>query len=419
MKPRLSYLLALLIGFVCLSASSLSFGQVAPAGRSHASVLSQLAKLTASDGISYDFFGNWVAMSGNTVVVGNVPNVFPTDRSWVYVFVRPETGWGDITQTAKLTASDGAEIGGCVAISGGTVVAAGDSGAAYVFVKPNGGWTDMTETARLTTSNGDNLYRVAINGNTMVATSPHAPAGVAYVFLRPAGGWTNMTETAKLTASDGNPSLGSSVALGGNTVVVGDEGANVGSGTNQGAAYVFVKPASGWADATETAKLSASDGKTGDWFGWSSAVSADGTTVAVGVPYTETSGYLYYGTAYVFVKPAGGWVSATENAKLGAAGGPKFMGFGWSVAVDAHGNALVVGAPAIAQYPTIRGHAYLFTRPPSGWKTTSKPNARFVPADGGANDGFGISVAVNSGAVVIGSSYINSAQGAAYVFGTP
>ena len=52
-------------------------------------------------------------------------------------------------------------------------------------------------------------------------------------------------------------------------------------GMDSGSAYLFVKPSSGgWVDATETAKLTASDGAAGDEFGYSVAV--DGGTVVVG-----------------------------------------------------------------------------------------------------------------------------------------
>ena len=63
---------------------------------------------------------------------------------------------------------------------------------------------------------------------------------------------------AKLTASDGAPYnyLGSSVAISGDTIVVGAAGA-------YHAAYVFVKPAGGWTSGTQTAKLTASDGPSG------------------------------------------------------------------------------------------------------------------------------------------------------------
>ena len=95
----------------------------------------QVATLTASDGQSGDEMGVSVAISGNTVVAGT-PWV-SGGQSAAYVFVRPATGWVNMTQTAKLTPSDGSSIGS-VSISGNTMVAATDycGAAAYVFVEP-------------------------------------------------------------------------------------------------------------------------------------------------------------------------------------------------------------------------------------------------------------------------------------------
>ena len=70
-----------------------------------------------------------------------------------------------------------------------------------------------------------------------------------------------------------------SVSISGNTVVVGAADATVGGNSDQGAAYVFTEPGSGW---TQTAKLTASDGAANDCFGYS--VSISGNTVVVGAP---------------------------------------------------------------------------------------------------------------------------------------
>ena len=89
-------------------------------------------------------------------------------------------------------------------------------------------------------------------------------------------------QTAQLTASDGKSGdlFGNSVAVSGNTVVVGAyDAAGPGGNLEQGKAYVFTEPVSGWTNATQTAELTASDGKPGDWFGYSIAI--DGSTVVV------------------------------------------------------------------------------------------------------------------------------------------
>ena len=97
-----------------------------------------------------------------------------------------------------------------------------------MFVKPAGGWASRTQTAKLTASDGDWFDRlgwsVAIAGDTIVAGAPRPTgpidAGAVYVFVRPAGGWADRTQTAKLTASQGR-SLGFSVAISGDTIVAG------------------------------------------------------------------------------------------------------------------------------------------------------------------------------------------------------
>ena len=130
----------------------------------------QQAKLTASDGPG-GFLGASVAVSGNTIVAGAPLTTVNGNihQGAVYVFVKPKNGWAHATQTAELTASDGGigqEFGGnnlsspffggnAVAISGDTIVVAAPSNGVYVFVKPNSGWRDATQTAKLTASNED------------------------------------------------------------------------------------------------------------------------------------------------------------------------------------------------------------------------------------------------------------------------
>ena len=65
-----------------------------------------------------------------------------------------------------------------------------------------------------------------------------------------------------------------------------------------GRVYVFVKPSEGWKTSKETAKLTASDGLTGDVFGYSVAVNS--TTIAIGAPYHAVGSSKAQGTAYIF-----------------------------------------------------------------------------------------------------------------------
>jgi hypothetical protein len=226
--------------------------------------MTQTAKLTASDGAGGDTFGYATGISGDTVVVGaHNDQVVGGDyeRGSVYVFVKPPTGWVNMTQMAKLTSSDGGAydlFGISISISGDTIVAAAQRKcAAYVFVKPPTGWANMTQTARLDSSSTiyDYFgYSAAISGDTVAIGAPwdgvgsNSQQGSVYAFVKPGGGWSNMTETAKLTASDGGYKhyLGLSVAISGDRVAA--------IGGN--AAYVFDKPTGGWAgNLNENAKL--------------------------------------------------------------------------------------------------------------------------------------------------------------------
>ncbi len=138
-------------------------------------------KLTASDGAEGDRLGFAVAVDGDTIVIGAPHKNNLTGA--VYVYQRVVDDW---TQTAKLTASDGAAgdyLGSAVAIDGDTIVVGAGfdklgenygQGSVYTFARA--GAATRTETAKLTASDGaryDNLGNsVAIDGDTIVAGAP-------------------------------------------------------------------------------------------------------------------------------------------------------------------------------------------------------------------------------------------------------
>jgi uncharacterized repeat protein (TIGR01451 family) len=150
-------------------------------------------------------------------------------------------------------------------------------------------------------------------------------------------------EHAGLIASDGSAGdQFGAVAVDGDTIVVGAWMDDVGANADQGSAYVFVKPAGGWSGLlNEQARLIASDGAAGDGFGLDVAV--DGDTVVVGARNDDISGRTNQGSVYVFAKPADGWSGTlTQAAKLTASGGTTNDIFGDALAVD--GDTIVVGA---------------------------------------------------------------------------
>jgi hypothetical protein len=265
----------------------------------------QVAKLTASDASSRDYFGCSVAIDGDTVVVGAYWK--SSGRGALYVFLT--TGGATYGEVARLTASDatyGDEFGRSVAIDGDTVVVGATqdysygTGAVYVFRTTDGGAT-YVEVAKLTAADGAVGDRfgisVAIDGATVVigAYWDDNFSGSAYVFRTTDGGAT-YGQVAKLTADTANAYyFGVSVAIAGDTVVVGAYYEN----NQRGAAYVF-RTTDGGATYGQVAKLTAADAAAYDFFGY---VAIDGDSVVIGSPYDDDGGDRS-GSAYVFSPPA-------------------------------------------------------------------------------------------------------------------
>jgi fructose-specific component phosphotransferase system IIB-like protein len=152
---------------------------------------------------------------------------------------------------------------------------------------------------------------VAVSGATIVVGAPdhevgkNVAQGAMYVFTMPVSGWAGSpTQTAELTASDGakDEQLGGSLAVSGDTIVAGASSKEVGKNALQGAVEVFVKPTSGWVNATQTAELTASNGTAGDSLGRSVAVS--GQTIVAGAPDHEVRKILAQGAVYMFTEPS-------------------------------------------------------------------------------------------------------------------
>ncbi|MCK4873294.1 MAG: FG-GAP repeat protein [Phycisphaerales bacterium] len=321
----------------------------------------QQAKLTASDGAPYDWFGSSTALDGDTAVVGSI---YDSDNGWAsgsaYVFVRTGETW---TQQAKLIASDAAEndyFGWTVAIDGDTIIIGADgndgyAGSAYVFTRSSATWTQQ---AKLTASDpaGEDHFGwvVALDGDTTVIGAygdddNGSNSGSAYIFTRSGETWTQRT---KLTASDGatGDRFGHAVALDDGTTVIGAWADN-GVGADSGSAYIFVGSGASW---TQQAKLTASDAAAADYFGW--AVAIDGDAVVIGADHDDHSGWPDTGSAYVFLRTDGTW---TQQAKLIASDAWEADLFGRSVAID--GDTAIIAAYFDDDHGLFSGSAYVFT----------------------------------------------------------
>lgn len=363
---------------------------------------SQLGQLVPNVANNYFTVAYSVAIDGDTIVVGAWPTL-TKDNGAAHVFAKPANGWSNLRSVASLNVplSGGPSS---VAIQGDTiVVGVGDffygPGAAYVFEKPAGGWKDMNPTATLSSTEsmtGDSFGgSVALDGNTIVvgSTGADSATGAAYVYVEPAGGWSDMTETAKLTLS-GQPSdsgFPETVSLSGNTIACGAVGG----------AYVFVEPSAGWSDMTQTAKLSTpGGGKT-----FFETVSLSGNTILAGT---------VVGSAYLFVEPVTGWTNMTQTATLTAGDGDP--DFGSPVLIN--GSIAVVGDNGRTVGPNVEeGGAYIFSEPKGGWKNMSSTTV-LTASDARHYSRLGAAIAMSGSTLVLGAPAFHF-EGTAFVFGLP
>ena len=228
-----------------------------------------------------DWFGYSVAVSGDTVVVGapqedssstginSTPNELAAGSSGAaYVFIRTAGVWSQQAYLKPAAVGPGGQAGDhfglSVAISGDTVVVgapeedsasigvnsvplegATNSGAAYVFIRSGGGWSQqayLKPPVVGTTRAGAGYefgWSVAISGDTLavgaydeassstgINSSPNdsAPgAGAAYVFARTGAVWSQQAylKPVAVGTTQANDHFGASIALNGDTVVVG------------------------------------------------------------------------------------------------------------------------------------------------------------------------------------------------------
>ncbi|MCP5523945.1 MAG: cadherin-like domain-containing protein [Verrucomicrobiales bacterium] len=377
--------------------------------------IAQQAYLKAGNTGAGDLFGWSVAVSGDTVVVGawnegssttgvnSTPNNSAYMAGAAYVFVRSGTTW---SQQAYLKASNTGEqdvFGYSVAVSGDTVVvgairedssttgvnstpddAASDAGAAYVFVRNGAEWSQQAYLKASNTGTGDEFgTSVAVSGNTVVVGACYEDSSTTGVNSRP----NNAADWA-------------------------------------GAAYVFVRSGTTW---SQEAYLKPSNTERLDRFGWSVAVSGDTAVVGsvgessstTGINSTPNEAAAASGAAYVFVRDGTTW---SQEAYLKASNTGSGDTFGASVAVS--GDTVIVGAPWESGRGA--GAAYVFVRNDATWSQ----EAYLKAGNPGTDDRFGYSVAVSGDRVVVGAyledsstTGVNStpdeaseSAGAAYVF---
>jgi predicted outer membrane repeat protein len=322
-------------------------------------------------------------------------------------------------QTAKLQPADlvrDASFGYAMAISGDTlVVSARGTQLAYVFTRDqaSGAWQQAARLGPGTPPAGGTFFAqsIAIDGDTIVVGSfepMYSHEGMAYIYGRNQGGTNAWGLVTTLQAHD--PFIyryfGSSVAINGDTVVIGAPGNDDSFGAEVGAAYVFERNQGGVNQWGEAAKLSAADSRNWDLFG--QAVAIDGDTIAVGAP-RDTSVDSRPGATYTFERNVSGSSAWQQIARLEASDSSSKNEFGAAVALN--GDTLVVGAVPV-------GAAYIYQRDAGGSRHWGE-RKKLMASDNPGGAAFGYAVAVQNDRIAVGATDAVLADyqgGAAYVY---
>ena len=263
-------------------------------------------KLFASDAQYQDFLGLAMAMDSTTALVGSYNSAKGSSAGAVYVFTRSGGTW---KQTQKLVASDGTandQFGFAVALNGDTAVIGApydditgqDSGSAYVFARTGTTWAQQKKLIPSIRAAQDYFGRsVAVSGTTALVGAYRTDAkgsnsGAAWIFTRSGAAWS---QRVRLLPNDAKAyhQFGDAVSIDGGTAVVSATGDNT-RATAAGAVYVFTGSGAAW---TQQKKITATDGKAGDYLGI--ALANSGELTLAGAYYDDDKGSTA-GSAYFF-----------------------------------------------------------------------------------------------------------------------
>lgn len=378
-----------------------------------------------------DNYGNAIAVGNDYLIVGAQGGPANTGSAFAFKFRDGE--WLSDTKLIPLDAATGDSFGYAVAVDAEFAVVSAqaddlpsltDAGSAWVFSRENNQWLagDMTFTGSTPGASDLNGQACAIDGDYAVSGAEGATdtgavnSGVVYIWNR--GSSTGWTQQLRRTSGsqEANQLFGRSVAISGNTVIVGVPGRDFGSAVDQGCVFLYTRSGTNWpAASTSMGALTIPPGyltssttpSANEYFGQSVGIS--GNTAIIGAWGYDTSGLTNCGTAHIAIRNANNiW---QINSRIEAADKASFDNFGYSVAIS--GDYAVVGAYG---KNSGAGAAYVYQRNGASFRQIQKLTSNDIAA----GDGFGIGVAIDGDTIVVGAYTKtingNAGQGAAYVF---
>lgn len=309
----------------------------------------------------------------------------------------------------KFQASDGAAgqaFGHAIDAAGDTLVVGqpgrngGVRGAVYVYERVAGVWAE-TKIASPNAADRNFGNSVALEGDTLVigvpgyrnAASPFTIEGRAYVYERVGGTWM-LAQSLDVAVTGHDRHFGEQVALENGELIVTAPAGSVQSGSCSSTdqeVFVYRKVGASWTLAQTLPDLDLG----GFCFGLSMAL--DGTSLVIGAPrsgWVQT--YELQGVSWVEAQLL---VSPDQGA-----------GFGSSIALQ--GDTLVIGALSESRFESGDGAIYVYERGLGQWKLAAVSKLATLGPEG---HGLGQAVGL-TGDLIIGGSQIDTGPGAAGAF---
>jgi hypothetical protein len=362
----------------------------------------QQQELQANDGMPLDLFGWTVSLTadGHTALVGAPGRLVGA----AYVFVKHQGKWYQQQVLESPAGSSQDSYGWSVALAGdGATALVGAytgndlSGIVYSYVRQGSNYVLEGQITAPDGAPGDAFgSSVSLSGlgNVALIGAPdhNGFQGAAYVFVRGAHSWTEQHEFQDPFAAGEAYGFSVSEAADGLTGVVGAPLADDG----QGAAYVLSQLGSSQQRLVGTATEPPTS-----LFGLSVSIDALADRVLVGSPSTNDGD----GAAFVFEKARSGWTQSQELVESDPSGADLF---GYAVAIDYPGNLALIGAP---ERNGTAGAAFTF----AGGATLTQRRELAEPTPEQVDE-YGDSVAVDAlgDQLLIGAPYRDDARGAAW-----
>jgi IPT/TIG domain/FG-GAP repeat len=411
-------------------------------------LIQEARKLPVSEETGPGRVGMGVALSadGKTALAGG-----PSDNNSagaIWFFERGSEGW--LQQGSKITAEaegaggtlcgeaeEGEEgeaecaFGESVALSadGNTAIAGGPrragpcrsgeaecrrQGAAWVYARSKEGrWSLQAKLTGGSEETPDGRFgrsvAISADGNTALvgASTDRNAAGAAWVFTRTGDTWSQQGPKLTDPSESGEANFGVSVAISadGNTALIGGPRAD----GKKGAVWVFDRSGSSW--GTLAATLTGGEEQGEGHFGFSVALSGDGSTALVGGREDNEGA----GAAWVFTRSSTEWLQ--QGGKLtGGSEAESPSAFGYSVSLSHDGNTALIGGP---RDDVRSGAAWLFRRAESTWSQEGEKLTGIGDTPHGARFGSSIALRSDGDTALIGAPSDAGKAGAVWAFGDP